>query len=69
MVPAFISMSGGVMSGNCATGKPRIVTAPAINVTIAMTIDSTGRSMNNRAAVQLSCGAGLALTLPPALRN
>src|SRR5438093_1288731 len=39
---------GGTMSGNCATGSPRIATRPPMTVTMAMTIATMGRPMKNR---------------------
>src|SRR5215207_7857380 len=36
---------GGTISGNCASGRPRIAIKPAMTVTMAMTIATMGRLM------------------------
>src|SRR5712671_403441 len=38
---------GGTISGNCASGSPRIETTPTITVMMAMTIATIGRSIKN----------------------
>src|SRR4051794_27802127 len=38
---------GGTIDGNCASGRPRIATSPAITVTIEITIATMGRSIKN----------------------
>src|SRR6266850_608993 len=40
---------GGTISGNCASGSPRMETTPTITVMMAMTIATIGRSTKNRA--------------------
>src|ERR1700745_3371525 len=40
---------GGTISGNCASGRPRIETTPTITVMMAMTIATIGRSTKNLA--------------------
>src|SRR6185436_20888776 len=40
---------GGTISGNCASGSPRIETTPTITVMMAMTIATIGRSTKNLA--------------------
>src|ERR1035437_3160120 len=49
-------MSGGTMSGNCATGRPSIAMSPPRTVRIAMTIATMGLLMKKRAMESLSCG-------------
>src|ERR1035438_4678260 len=52
----WIWMSGGTMSGNCATGRPSIAMSPPRTVRIAMTIATMGLLMKKRAMESLSCG-------------
>src|SRR5471032_2259015 len=40
---------GGTISGNCASGRPRMETAPTITVMMAMTMATIGRSTKNLA--------------------
>src|SRR6266446_6822241 len=40
---------GGTISGNCASGSPRMETTPTITVMMAMTIATIGRSTKNLA--------------------
>src|SRR4029077_850780 len=52
---------GGTMSGNCASGSPRMETTPTITVMMAMTIATIGRSTKNlapRSALGLCEGPG-----------
>src|SRR3954470_20446593 len=57
-----ITISGGTMFGNCATGRPSIATAPMITMMIEITIATIGRSMKNRATGgYLPSGAGAAV--------
>src|SRR4051812_2025181 len=52
---------GGTISGNCASGSPRIETTPTITVMMAMTIATIGRSTKNlatRSAPSLREGLG-----------
>ena len=49
----WIWISGGTMSGNCATGRPTIAMSPPRTVTIAMTIATIGRLMKKRATASL----------------
>src|SRR5262245_42935643 len=44
---ANILISGGAISGNCATGSLTIDTAPRMIVTMAITIATIGRLMKN----------------------
>src|SRR6266850_1400933 len=48
--PVYVVLTiicGGTMSGNCATGNPRIATRPPMTVTMAMTIATIGRLMKS----------------------
>src|SRR5450759_1151784 len=51
-------MSGGTMSGNCATGRPSIAMSPPRTVRIAMTIATMGRLMKKRAMASLPSAGG-----------
>ena len=44
----WIWMTGGMMDGYCAIGRPIMDTRPRITVRIAMTIATIGRSTKNR---------------------
>ena len=58
---AVVSICGGAISGNCATGSRNTMTAPPITKRIAMTIATIGRSMKNLDMAQpyrLPGGAG-----------
>src|SRR5947208_944705 len=51
------------MLGNCAIGRPAIVTAPTITVTIAITMATIGRLMKNLDMIQLPAGEAAAAVL------
>src|SRR4029453_5929477 len=44
---AVVSICGGAISGNCATGSRNTITAPPITKMMAMTIATIGRFMKN----------------------
>src|ERR1700686_941210 len=44
---ATVWIRGGTISGNCATGSRKTITAPVITKKIAMTIATMGRLMKN----------------------
>src|SRR5258705_4012676 len=59
---------GGTMSGNCASGSPRMEITPTITVMMAMTIATIGRSTKNldtRSAPGLRERPGRADAAPP----
>jgi hypothetical protein len=43
---------GGVMAGNCATGRVTMAMPPRSIITKAMTFERTGLSMKNRENIQ-----------------
>src|SRR4029450_1024569 len=51
---AVLSICGGAISGNCATGSRNTITAPPITKKRAMTIATIGLSMKNLDMVRLS---------------
>ena len=66
--PGYIAntrTSGGAMSGNCPTGRPRMVIAPTMTIRIEMTMATIGRLMKNLDMAQRSStvvGAGFGTT-------
>src|SRR6266851_1351368 len=57
---ATVWIRGGTISGNCATGRRKIITAPVITKKIAITIATIGRLMKNLDIGGQVCGAGVA---------
>src|SRR5258705_7423695 len=51
---AVVWIRGGAISGSCAIGSRKIMTAPAITSTIAMTCATIGLLMNHRDTMCLS---------------
>src|SRR5918998_6453318 len=59
---------GGTISGNCASGRPRIAMSPAMTVTMAMTIATMGRLMKKfemfiRPSLRRRCGRSVRVRL------